>query len=96
MQVKNGQAETWLDGALNHDGSVAGSYLHGLFDQNLFTRSLLNQLRQNKGLAPLDDENFDYTRHKETQFDALASNMRVHLDIDRIYALMRQHQEPQH
>lgn len=95
MQVKNGQEETWLDGALNHDGSVVGSYLHGLFDQNLFTRSLLNQLRQKKDLAPLDDENFDYTRHKETQFDALASNMRVHLDIDRIYALMRQHQEPQ-
>lgn len=47
----NTQAE---DGAVNHDGSVWGTYIHGLFDAPAFRRYWLNKVRQRKGLSPLD------------------------------------------
>lgn len=49
---KAGQAVD--DGAISDDGLAFGTYLHGLFDSDAFTRALLNGLRQRKGLAPLD------------------------------------------
>ena len=71
----------------------SGTYLHGLFDSDAFTRALLNGLRQRKGLAPLDSA-LEYARYKTRQFDRLAEAMREHIAIDKIYAIMRQHQEP--
>ncbi|MDU2543738.1 MAG: cobyric acid synthase [Klebsiella sp.] len=62
------------DGAISDDGLAFGTYLHGLFDSDAFTRALLNGLRR--------------------QFDRLADAMREHIAIDKIYAIMRQHQEP--
>lgn len=81
------------DGAVSLDGRVMGSYLHGMFDSNNFTRPLLNQLRKKKGLEPLSDSTFNYALHKEQQFNILAQQMREHLDIDEICRLMRAHKE---
>ena len=36
----------------------------------------------------------EYARYKTRQFDRLAEAMREHIAIDKIYAIMRQHQEP--
>ncbi|PLN38063.1 cobyric acid synthase CobQ, partial [Klebsiella pneumoniae] len=88
---KAGQAVD--DGAISNDGLAFGTYLHGLFDSDAFTRALLNGLRQRKGLAPLDSA-LEYARYKTRQFDRLAEAMREHIAIDKIYAIMRQHQEP--
>ena len=88
---KAGQAVD--DGAISDDGLAFGTYLHGLFDSDAFTRALLNGLRQSKGLAPLDSA-LEYARYKTRQFDLLADAMRKHIAIDQIYAIMRQHQEP--
>ncbi|RPH28146.1 cobyric acid synthase [Buttiauxella warmboldiae] len=82
-----------IDGAISADGRVLGTYLHGLFDSGEFTRSLLNALRLRKGLRPWEGENFDYRQHKEAQFTILADSMREHIDIERIYQIMREHQE---
>ncbi|OKP00227.1 cobyric acid synthase [Xenorhabdus eapokensis] len=87
----NGEAKNGVDGAVTQDGLVMGSYLHGLFDQNTFTRPLLNQLRIRKGYAPLENVTFNYHQHKEKQFNKLAASMREHLDIARIYQLMHEH-----
>ncbi|WP_047683738.1 MULTISPECIES: cobyric acid synthase [Xenorhabdus] len=91
MHLHNGEEKTWFDGAIAQDGLVMGSYLHGLFDQNTFTRPLLNQLRIRKGYAPLENMAFNYRQYKEKQFNILAASMREHLDIARIYQLMHGH-----
>ncbi|MDC9593773.1 cobyric acid synthase [Xenorhabdus sp. IM139775] len=91
IHLRNGEEKIEFDGAVTQDGLVMGSYLHGLFDQNTFTRPLLNQLRIRKGRVPLENVAFDYRRHKEKQFNRLAASMREHLDIARIYQLMREH-----
>ncbi|MEC5317815.1 cobyric acid synthase [Brenneria populi subsp. brevivirga] len=84
----NGQAIERDDGAVNADGSVMGSYIHGLFDNDRFTRALLDRLRRRKGLPAFDGEVFDYARHKQRQFDILAAAMREHIDIAAIYGFM--------
>jgi len=73
---------------------VLGTYLHGVFDNGEFTRALLNALRERKGLPAWKGEHFDYQQHKQRQFDILAAAMREHIDIERIYQIMREHQEP--
>ncbi|OTA14906.1 cobyrinic acid a,c-diamide synthase [Xenorhabdus vietnamensis] len=91
MHLHNGEEKIWFDGAVAQDGLVMGSYLHGLFDQNTFTRPLLNQLRIRKGFVPLENVAFNYVWHKEKQFNILAASMREHLNISRIYQLMNEH-----
>ncbi|AUP76480.1 hypothetical protein CWS02_09890 [Enterobacter sp. EA-1] len=81
------------DGAVSDNGRVFGTYLHGLFDSDAFTRAFINDLRQRKGLPPLDAA-VSYAHYKAQQFDLLASAMREHVDIKRIYQIMQQHQEP--
>lgn len=81
------------DGAVSDDGQVFGTYLHGLFDSDAFTRAFINGLRQRKGMPPLDAA-VSYAQYKAQQFDLLASAMREHVDIERIYQIMQQHQEP--
>ena len=82
-----------LDGAISSDGRVLGTYLHGLFDSGEFTRSLLDSLRLRKGLSAWEGEVFDYQKHKNQQFDILADAMREHIDMEKIYQIMREHQE---
>lgn len=82
-----------LDGAISDDGRVLGTYLHGLFDSGEFTRSLLDSLRLRKGLSAWEGEVFDYQKYKNQQFDILADAMREHIDMAKIYQIMREHQE---
>lgn len=86
------EGQSIADGAVSEDGLVFGTYLHGLFDSNDFTRTLINALRARKGLPPLDST-VDYAHYKAQQFDLLADAMRKNIDIDRIYQIMHQHQE---
>ena len=88
---KNGGA--MADGAVSSDGLVLGTYLHGLFDSDEFTRALVNGLRERKGLTALDST-FQYAQYKSQQFDLLADAMRQHIDIEKIYTIMQQHREP--
>ena len=92
MQLcKNGQYTA--DGAVSDNGQVFGTYLHGLFDSDAFTRALVNGLRERKGLTTLDSD-FHYAHYKAQQFDILAESMRQHIDIEKIYSIMREYQEP--
>lgn len=87
---KNGQAIA--DGAVSEEGQVMGTYLHGLFDNDAFTRALIDSLRHRKGLPPLVVTT-DYATYRAQQFDTLAQAMREHIKIKQIYHIMREHQE---
>ena len=67
-----------LDGS--QKGSCFGTYLHGIFENDAFRRSLLNRLRERKCLAPLDAP-VSYGRLKEEALDRLAGLLREHLDM---------------
>ncbi len=83
--IRNPQSEIVLDGA--RKGNCWGTYLHGIFDNNEFRRSLLNGIRESKGL-PAAAAVFDYAAMKERAIDNLADMVRKHLDIDFIMRSM--------
>jgi len=84
--------ERIAEGTFSADGSVFGTYLHGLFDNNAFTHAVVNSLRARKGL-PAREEALDYAAYKAQQFDVLATAMRSYIDIEKVYRIMREHQE---
>ncbi len=71
----------YLDGTLNTDGTVLGTYLHGLFHNSGFRRSLLNSLRRKRGLP---EQSAETLVNKEQQYDRLAELVRQHLDMTAI------------
>ena len=74
-----------LDGILNKDGSVMGTYLHGMFHNDEFRRAFLNSLRKRWGLPEIDS---DTALEKADEYDKLAELVRSSLDIPAIYRIM--------
>jgi adenosylcobyric acid synthase len=84
-RLGDGHAGAVLDGS--RKGNCWGTYLHGIFDNNEFRRSLLNGIRESKGL-PASAAGVDYAAMKEKAIDNLADMVRKHLDIDFIMRSM--------
>lgn len=74
-------------GVSSHDGKTWGSYLHGIFDSDLFRRWFINSIRQAKGLNDYDGPLYSY--NLEPAFDRLADCVRKGIDMDRVYELLR-------
>lgn len=74
------------DGASSSDGSIWGTYLHGIFDADEFRRWFIDKLRRQRGLKPQGKICSFYDL--EPALDRLAETVRNSLDIKRIYRLM--------
>ena len=69
---------------------VYGSYVHGIFDHGTIAADVVEALAAKKGIT-LDDLEFsDYQHFKETQYDKLADTLRVYLDMEAIYGMLRE------
>lgn len=78
-----------LDGAVREDGRVFGTYIHGVFDNDMFRRHILNQIREEKGWGPLVASDAVTVREqREKDFNKLADVVRVSLDMEKIYSIM--------
>ena len=77
--------EEKLKGAVK--GNIAGTYIHGIFDNSEFTNHFLNEVRKFKGLDRID-ENFSYSDYKNREYDKLAEVLRENIDIKKIYEIM--------
>ncbi|MBI4506099.1 MAG: cobyric acid synthase [Chloroflexi bacterium] len=71
------------DGAVAADGSVTGTYLHGLFEQPALRRAVLDGLRARRGLPPLG-----LVAPPTDPYDALADALAPHLDWPALRALV--------
>lgn len=67
--------------------NIAGTYIHGIFDNSEFTSHFLNEVRKFKGLDRID-ENFSYSDYKNREYDKLAEVLRENIDIKKIYEIM--------
>jgi adenosylcobyric acid synthase len=76
--------ETVMDGSAR--GSVWGTYIHGIFDNNGLRGRLLNGLRVQKGLPERAPVN--YQALKEEGIDLLAGIIRENLDMKYIESLL--------
>jgi len=68
------------DGARSADGRIWGCYVHGLFDDPALRSSLLNTLRQQRGLASLPVQQ----QSLERELERLADHLEAHLNLDRL------------
>ncbi|SCI42910.1 Cobyric acid synthase [uncultured Clostridium sp.] len=80
---------SYTEGSVNEEGNVFGTYIHGIFDEIEFTRTLLNNIRDMKNLDKLDSKVSSYKEFKEKEYDKLADFLREHLDIEKIYEIMK-------
>jgi adenosylcobyric acid synthase len=71
----------FLDGS--EKGNCWGTYIHGIFDNDLFRRDMVNTLRKRKGLDPLAPC-CSYSVIKERAIDDLADMVRQNLDVDSV------------
>ncbi len=74
-------------GALSVDGTVFGTYLHGIFDNDHVRRSFIDFIRKRKGLEPLGRIS-SYREFRELNLDRLASWFESNTDIDAILSLV--------
>ena len=82
-------AENCLIGCSNSEGNVVGTYIHGIFDEIDFTRTLLNTIRSKKGLEPITSEVESFEEFKNREYDRLADMLRENLDMEKIYEIVK-------
>lgn len=82
FRIRRSGSETWiLDGSRN--GSCWGTYLHGLFDNDMFRRAVLNDVRARKGLPPLESGASCHAM-RDAALARLADVVREHCDLDAV------------
>ena len=69
---------------------VYGSYVHGLFDTGEIAARIVQKLAENKGVKIENDKYEDYQTFKEKQYDKLADTLRLYLDMEEIYGMLRE------
>jgi adenosylcobyric acid synthase len=74
------------DGAINIDGNIMGTYIHGILDGVEFREYLINTLRIKKSMLPKKSKEYESLREKE--LDKLADIVRESLDMDAIYKII--------
>lgn len=89
FELSRPSGEKVWDGAISDDNLVVGTYLHGIFENGLFRRRLLNFVRRRKGLPEINIPSEVNPRlERQREYDRLAGILRESLDIDRIYGLL--------
>ncbi len=74
------------DGAVSSDGKLWGTYIHGIFHNDLFRFGWLNEVRRSKGLEASSSP-VAFCSLREQAFDRLAEHFRQHVDMERIYEI---------
>ncbi|MBI5204601.1 MAG: cobyric acid synthase [Nitrospirae bacterium] len=70
-----------FDGSIN--GNCWGTYLHGIFENDLFRREVINSARRKKGLPPVACT-VRYAGIKDSAIDSLANVVRENIDLNYI------------
>jgi adenosylcobyric acid synthase len=86
INYKNGEEVSYVDGAINRQGNIMGTYIHGIFDSIFFRQYIVNMLREKKGISFKESQLYENLREKE--LDKLADIVRSSVDIKGIYKLM--------
>ncbi len=78
------------DGLVSDNNRVWGTYIHGIFDNDLFRRKFLNYVRVSKNLNPLENNiAFKYRKYKEEGFNKLAKVLKENIDFELLMEIIR-------
>ena len=71
-------------------GNIYGTYIHGFFDRGQIAETVVKALAERKGIQYAGGEAVDHRAFKEKEFDRLAEVLRVSLDMEKIYSMLRE------
>ncbi|MCC3868719.1 cobyric acid synthase [Terrisporobacter mayombei] len=86
---KLGEMVSYEVGSVNNQCNVFGTYLHGVFDDIDFTRTILNNIRKMKNLESIESKVESFDEFKNKEYDKLADFLREHLDMEKIYEIIK-------
>ena len=70
--------------------NVYGSYIHGLFDEGSIASKVIQVLAEKKGVKMENGVFEDYQTFKEKQYDKLADMLRVYMNMEEIYGMLKE------
>ena len=70
------------------NGSIFGSYIHGIFDAPGIAEAVLKALCDQKNVDYSLLRSFDIADYKEKQYDRLADAVRSGLDMELVYKII--------
>lgn len=76
-----------MQGAVLHYKNAYGTYIHGLFENDAFTKVFLNNIRKRKNIS-LQEEEKNYRTFKEEQYNRLADTIRNAIDMKKMYQIL--------
>ena len=74
--------------AIIGNNNVYGSYIHGIFDAEGISDTILKTICDKKGIDFGNLDSFDFADYKNRQYDALADIIREGLDMELIYRIL--------
>ncbi|AYD41043.1 cobyric acid synthase [Clostridium fermenticellae] len=84
---KNDKKVDLEEGAMNKNGSIMGTYIHGIFDAAEFREYILNNIRSLKNIK-LKRSNV-YEDLRESNLNKLADIIRNSIDMNKIYDIVK-------
>lgn len=86
-EIHMGRSERTLPPVMEK-GNVYGSYVHGIFDAEGITDTILKAVCKEKGIDFEALGTFDMCAYKERQYDILADAVRSGLDMELVYRVL--------
>ena len=77
------------EGMINQEQNVMGAYIHGIFDNDKYRRSLINILRKRKGLEALPVST-NYAAAKQAAFNRLADTVRQNMNMEKLREILQE------
>ncbi|SET32514.1 adenosylcobyric acid synthase (glutamine-hydrolysing) [Natronincola peptidivorans] len=85
---KLGKETEYTDGAVDREGRVFGTYIHGIFDEISFTEKIIGNILKKKGLAPSTQQQISLEQYKDNEYQKLANLVRENIDLQKIYEIL--------
>ena len=76
--------------AVIQKNSIYGSYIHGIFDENGIAETIVRALYKSRGMEFNENEVFDISAYRESQYDLLADTVREAMDMELIYKILEE------
>lgn len=81
--IKDSDGE--IIGVCNDKKNVVGTYLHGIFDNEEFSRIFIKNFKQKNNIKITDDEILEkVSQYKDSEYDRLAKIFEENIDIDKL------------
>jgi adenosylcobyric acid synthase len=84
-KLSSASNENSFDGCISSDNQIAGTYLHGLFDEAAATELVMHWVNEKHGVNQV----ISLDEHREKQLIRLASVCQQHLDISKITEIIQ-------